>query len=472
MDFSERASDAVSSVIRLARQAAGWLVQLEIVLLSFIYMYFVISDQVPLIAWALIALIWLARWWITGTLTRLTPLDLPILMIVLWLPVSLWVSTNEWLSLPKVYGVILGVVFFYAVVNHIATRRDLVWATFWLVVMCIAIAIAGLVGTDWAQGKIVSVSFIYDRLPRFIQGLPRSIAGGFARNGVGGTLALIVPLLASLCVARSSFFCHSERSSKTLNEVNGEESPSRHAMLRSAQHDTFARIWFPRLVIIALGVSLVALALTQSRGGILGTAVGLLALGIWRERRLGWVAVAGAAGLIVLVLLGQGNAFVEFLLRMDAKSGTLASRLEVWQRGVLMVQDFPFTGIGIGTYNNIAHALYPFFIASPDEVVAHAHNNLLEVAVDLGIPGLIAFIALLTGFAVCLVRAYRALPDAVLRALIVGLGFGMLAHQTFGLTDAFILGTKPGVLLWIFFALAVVAYRISIESGQGSSGES
>src|SRR3972149_1087025 len=116
-------------------------------------------------------------------------------------------------------------------------------------------------------------------------------------------------------------------------------------MLRAAQHDTFARIWFPRLLIIAVGVSLVALALTQSRGGILGTAVGLLALGIWRERRLGWLAIAGAAGLIVLVLIGQGNALFEFLLRMDARSGTLASRIEVWQRGVLMVQDFPFTGI-------------------------------------------------------------------------------------------------------------------------------
>ncbi len=124
----------------------------------------------------------------------------------------------------------------------------------------------------------------------------------------------------------------------------------------------------------------------------------------------------------------------------------------------MMVQDFPFTGIGLGTYNNVAHALYPFFIAAPDEVVAHAHNNLLEVAVDVGIPGLIAYVALRTGFVVCAVRAYRAVDDASARALIAGLGFGMLAHQTFGLTDAFILGTKPGVLMWVYFALAAVSF--------------
>ncbi len=68
----------------------------------------------------------------------------------------------------------------------------------WLVFVCAAIALAGLVGTDWAQGKIVTASFIYDHLPRFIQAVPRSTAGGFARNGVGGTLAFTIPLLAAL----------------------------------------------------------------------------------------------------------------------------------------------------------------------------------------------------------------------------------------------------------------------------------
>jgi putative inorganic carbon (hco3(-)) transporter len=150
---------------------------------------------------------------------------------------------------------------------------------------------------------------------------------------------------------------------------------------------------------------------------------------------------------------------------MDGKASTLASRLEVWQRGVLMTLDFPFTGIGIGTFNNVAHALYPFFIAAPNEIVPHAHNNLLEVAVDMGIPGLVAFIALLTGFAICLWRSYCATTDVGVRAIIVGVGFGMLAHQTFGLTDAFILGTKPGILVWIFLALAAATYRIVAEQG-------
>ena len=404
----------------------------EIILLALVYAAFVISDTMPPLAWVLIASIWLARWWTRGTLTLLTPLDLPIVMILLLLPPSLSVSTNWWLSLPKVYGLVLGVAFFYAIVNAAATPVDLAWATFWVVLLCAAMALAGLVGTDWAQGKILSASFVYDRLPRFVQGIPRSIAGGFARNGVGGTMALIVPFLASLWFGR----------------VRLEGSFLSERYLKG-------------VVAIAFLLALAALALTQSRGAILGTGVGLVGVALWRAPRLKWLVIAAAAGLFLLILLGQGSSVTDWLFRMDARDGTLASRVEVWQRGVLMVQDFPFTGIGIGTYNVIAHSLYPFFIAAPDEIVAHAHNNLLEVAVDLGIPGLIAFTALLTGYALCLVQTYRHATDGMAPALAAGLGFGMLAHQVFGLTDAFIPGTKPGVLIWVFFGLAVVAYRQS-----------
>ena len=429
----------------IAHRIAQWLVRLEIPLFAAIYVYFVISDNVPLAAFGLIALIWLARWWTTGSLLASTPFDWAIVILLVMLPVSLRVTIDMRVSLAKVYGVLLGVIFFYAVIHQIVTRRDLSWAMFWLVLVCIAIALAGLIGTDWAQGKILSASFVYDKLPRFIQGIPRSIAGGFNRNGVGGTLTLTIPFLAALAVNQYSVFrVHYSEKLKTGYWILKTE----YCLL---------------LTLFALALSLLTLALTQSRGGILGTAIGLLAVAIWRDRRFAWLIVLGGVGLIVLIALGYDNTLIDFLLRMDAKSGTLASRIEVWQRGVMMVRDFPMTGIGIGTYNTIAHLMYPFFIAAPDEIVAHAHNNFLEIAVDLGIPGLVAFVGLLVGWLVGLVRGYHATNDGMVRAMLAGLAFGMLAHQVFGLTDAFILGTKPGVLMWVYFALVVVVWKKQAE---------
>jgi len=34
----------------------------------------------------------------------------------------------------------------------------------------------------------------------------------------------------------------------------------------------------------------------------------------------------------------------------------------------------------------------------------------------------------------------------------------MLAHQVFGLTDAFLLGTKPGVVMWMIMGLITGLY--------------
>ncbi len=435
-----------------ARRVATLLVRSEWLVLSAIYAIFVITDAVPLAALAVVLVIWAARAWITKRTFRLTPLDLPIAVILVWLPVSLVVSTNWSLSLPKVTGVVLGALFFYAMVATVRSALDAKSAAFWLCVVSAAIALAGLVGTDWAQGKILSLSFVYDRLPRLIQGIPRSIAGGFARNGVGGTLTLTIPFLTALLLEHVTADRRPQTAdSRPRNEaeaaIPGERGLSAVGGHRSAV-----------VVSIALALSLLTLALTQSRGAILGTAVGLLAVAIWRERRIAWALLVPALALVIVLALGQGNSLLDFMLRMDAKSGTLASRMEVWQRGVLMVQDFPFTGIGIGTFNDVAHGMYPFFIAAPDEVVAHAHNNTLQVAVDLGLPGAIAYIALLTAFVACAVRAYRAAPDPTIRALLAGLLCGMLAHQVFGLTDAFILGTKPGVLIWLYMGLAIALY--------------
>lgn len=35
---------------------------------------------------------------------------------------------------------------------------------------------------------------------------------------------------------------------------------------------------------------------------------------------------------------------------------------------------------------------------------------------------------------------------------------GLLAHQVFGLTDAFMLGAKPGIVMWILMGLITGMY--------------
>jgi O-antigen ligase len=217
------------------------------------------------------------------------------------------------------------------------------------------------------------------------------------------------------------------------------------------------------------------LLLTQSRGSLAGVAVGLFILALWHDRRFLWAIPLAVLGLFAMVQVwGVGN-LTEFLSRIDTSGGmTLPGRMEAWQRAIYMIQDFPFTGVGIGTFDPVAHTLYPFFLVGPDVQIPHAHNMLLEVAVDLGIPGLVFYVALLSGFAFSAWKAYQAAVRP-LRALIVGLVCGMLAHQIFGIMDAFILGTKLGAVMWVFIALVAVLYvhrnQLPMEFTEDIEGE-
>ncbi|MER3513799.1 MAG: hypothetical protein C4310_04935, partial [Chloroflexota bacterium] len=71
-------------------------------------------------------------------------------------------------------------------------------------------------------------------------------------------------------------------------------------------------------------------------------------------------------------------------------------RLELWSRALEAIADYPFTGIGMGTFDHVIPLRYPYvLLAGAELAVPHAHNLFLQVAVDLGLPGLIAFVALL-----------------------------------------------------------------------------
>ena len=56
-----------------------------------------------------------------------------------------------------------------------------------------------------------------------------------------------------------------------------------------------------------------------------------------------------------------------------------------------------FTGMGMDTFRSVVNVLYPLQIisaGSPIKDIGHAHNEFLQAALDLGIPGLIAFISI------------------------------------------------------------------------------
>ena len=373
-----------------------------------------------------------------------TPLDGTLLLLSLMVLVSLYATYDMAVSLPKIAGMVLGIGVFYATVRE--GRHPRGWWLCYLVFVGIGTGIAGLglLGTRWIA-KVGFLMPIISRLPSAPVNLPGATEG-LHPNEVAGTLLWVMPVLVGvLCLS----------------------------WIR-VQRKWAVWVWF---LVLALTLFVIGVfALTQSRGGYIAFAVTGLVLVLCilprRVRRfaVGALAILAVVAAVVVARVGP-NAALHGLLGSSRSADpalsldTLEGRVEVWSRALYGIQDFPFTGMGMNTFRHIVHVLYPLFLVGPDFDVAHAHNEFLQAALDLGLPGLIAFLALYIGTFWMLFKIWRLAPLSTLhtpqslRFLVLGLGGGLFAHLVYGLTDAVALGAKPGILFWMLLGLIAALFE-------------
>jgi putative inorganic carbon (HCO3(-)) transporter len=212
------------------------------------------------------------------------------------------------------------------------------------------------------------------------------------------------------------------------------------------------------------------LLLTQSRGAFLGFAVAILFVLVAANRRSRWLILL--VGLVLLggaavIIIGTEDAFSLFSDLVGTESGidvldTLEGRREIWSRALYGIQDFPLTGMGMNMFRRAVHILYPLFLISPGQDIAHAHNHLLQTALDLGIPGLVAYLSLWLGMGWMLLQIWRNAEDVWIRALALGFSSSLVAYFIYGVTDAIALGARPGFIFWLLLGLVTGLHRLVV----------
>jgi len=155
------------------------------------------------------------------------------------------------------------------------------------------------------------------------------------------------------------------------------------------------------------------LVISQSRSSYVAFAVGGLALLVlitrFSKRTLASVLVVIFLGGLIAALLAPnlgtriGNTF------SFEPASSLARRLYFWGAGLEAFKAAPFLGHGPGSYEEVMREYRSpdYWIVRSEDVVPHAHNELIEVACDLGVFGLVAFLAIL-GLAIATARRATA----------------------------------------------------------------
>jgi putative inorganic carbon (HCO3(-)) transporter len=225
--------------------------------------------------------------------------------------------------------------------------------------------------------------------------------------------------------------------------------------------------WLSRLMssrpVWAVAVFLPALVLflTKSRGGYAAAAVGLVLIAllmIRRRRWFLWILLGGLAVGIAAILWWPGGLPISELSEVEALGvDTIAFRQRVWQYALFLIGDFPFTGVGMRAFNDVLFSIYGYqAVRDPG-----AHNVFLQIALDLGIPGLLAFVALAATVLARAARAYSALRRAgdSLWVLAAGGIAGVAATLAQGLVDIAAWGTRGSFVLWCLLGmLAALAH--------------
>jgi len=407
--------------------------------------------------------LWLLRWRVRGRITIATPLDLPILLLLSMTIQALYPSTDLTLSMPKLYGIVLGVSVYYAVVNGVSTPQGWWLALRFLMVAAVGVAAVGLVSSQWITTKVETLNVLYSRIPRLITSVQSSFGTitGIHPNEVGGTLAFLLPVPVGVIL----WSVRQRRESVKRGRESSEFGDARRRAMGSA-HPTPAFVpspvsLFSRPCMLA-AVALLAgsvLALTQSRSSLMGVGCAVLMLAALRWRRIGYGMVAAIPAVLAIGALVGGDGLLRWAFQLDFAgdvSEKVVGRQEIWNRALYMIQDFPFTGIGLNTFPRVLDALYPSFLSGPDARIPHAHNIYLQTAVDLGLAGLMTFVGICVTVGWQAMQSYRR-AEGLTKGAIAGLGTGCLAYLVYGLTDAITLGAKPLFLLWMMVGLIVVA---------------
>ena len=364
-------------------------------------------------------LTWLYRRLTLGAFTVRTPGDAPLLFLLVMAGVGLYAAADLSSSLPAFWRLLLGLALYYGLANGVRDRRTLGLLTLLLAGGGFLLALVTVLGVRWDAVRLLSLPQLYGRLPALLR--DPSDNQSFNPRVMGMGLAVLFPALLSLALF----------------------GRARKLRLAGALSALALAIIFP---------------LTQAVQALLGIGVALAFLAIWRTR---WSLL----GLLPLVGL-LGWALARYDLRPLAarllSTGDLAGigvalRLDMWARALAMIRDMPFTGIGLNNFQAIQWNFYPGFLLGQEP---HAHNLFLQVALDLGLPGLMAFLWLIIAAMVMAARAYRLTADRDGRALIVGLVAGLLAYLGAGLIDC-PWASKPGLLLWVLLGMLAALYGLS-----------
>jgi putative inorganic carbon (HCO3(-)) transporter len=195
---------------------------------------------------------------------------------------------------------------------------------------------------------------------------------------------------------------------------------------------------------------------TMSRGSVLGASLANILISLL-GKKLQILYKTVIFFLFAIILVGGLGRFL-YMKNRIFDSHTTNVRISLWQASWRMISSHPLTGVGIGTY---AENL-PFYAPQGTEMQDTAHNLYLNIAAEMGIPGLLVYLSILVIILSRAIKNHQTLKDEYLKCLNLGLLGGVIAFSVSNLFTPLML-RGVAIPLWIFIGLITVISKMKDE---------
>ena len=377
-----------------------------------------------------VLLAWGVRYFFKGAFFEKTILDWAIAILLVEILISGIGSPDINFSLPKIAGALFGIYVFYILAGALGTDKILRWGIRTYLFGGFLLASIGLLGTAWRVSEVYIadvISMIIRHIPILNLRLPGA-EEGFNPNALGGTLLLVV---FSVFAFWLSFL-----------KIGSVKPPLFKKKVILIIIYSFLLLYF-----------LFVLFLTQSVICWLafGMTVWLFFLnGRWKKWSVCFVIL-----FIGIIALGEylGKPLIEPRKITAVFQAKAEGRSHLWKAGIDAIETHPLFGVGMNRLRLKAGVGFE----------SHAHNQFIHTAAELGIPGLIAYLAILIGAGWMSFEVWRKAVSDWMRIAIQGLAAGQFAFLLFGMGDAIPIGAKAGLFFWISIALITSLHQVMVR---------
>jgi len=204
-------------------------------------------------------------------------------------------------------------------------------------------------------------------------------------------------------------------------------------------------------------IILTAIIFSYTRGVWLGVIGGLIFMAILRSKKfLLSVLTAIIIGSMFLAFL-PSSKFTQRVVGTFKSGRPVGDRIFFWKGSLRIIRDYPITGLGWEGFGIVYPKYKP---AKGRQLVCHAHNNFIDMAVDSGLLGLGIFIWLLVTIYKVGFHIFKELEEGYFKGIAWGFLGSLTAFLIAGLSQYNFGDSEVVMLFYFLLGMVMVIPRI------------